>query len=1368
MPEYKEEILAASGGLNYDDDQRLFEAGDTDYRLNVIPGAIGDTYVLTNLKGTTIKSHGFSHGADYDGVVYTSIGSCYDVKRNAIYYFIHSSGENHCILRYNIDQDSFDKIVWDNTYIGLDFYNPIDDAFVLDDFLYWNPRSSSPRAINVEWAYYDYISKSSLTSTVSAGDYVKERVGRVWLCLQDSSAGPFDPANQPDLFSYVDRTYNDAASASGVGAGFLNVERPHYNTTFALSNKITVTAESDTSYEFNNIRGNAFQFTYRIYRTNLGLSPAAPFTDTVGFYNYETYNGEFTGEITTDNKLKLGVRLPTNQLDRDETKGRTDYLFEYLEILFRKSTTSEWRSVVRLSPYEIFPQSGVSTYYEYDFYNDKEYEIVDSAAVEVAYNFLPITSKSQGTLDGNRVCYGGCTEGRNDVDTDVTLTPGYENVAYEAIIPSGAAAETWTEGSGNGILKTTYYSPQTGTAYIQYRIPDSGNLAVGGASAGHIIEANINGTYYRRTLTATDVLNNNNYAAAWASLLNNDSNKIWTVQTGPYITSSTSTVSIDIELARYTASTSSDQQNKYSSFKTGAWHDLCIYYYDEIMRRSDAVKLDSVYISTLPELRPTETTGTGYRRSIDYSISHTAPSWAKWWGVGYAGNSSISEFWQYNISAAAVSADGDERDGYSYVDISPLQGITNDSALDYNFLNSTIEAYTFTEGDRIRFMTSINSSAVTESDLIIDDWSSVQHDYEIVDYDSSTKRLYFNSSGVIGDGTGGSTDYNDPSVIVEIYRRNLESSNKIYYEVGPLYAVEESAGIYYHNAGTQNQDASNPATGTIIEGDVKLITRTLSKIPTASWNPDETPVFSETYAWSDFYDSVAWSKGKPGADINIGEKALNIVRYSNRYVKNTLSSGLGTFDGLDYKTLSYNHGDITAVRQVGDTLKVIFENNVASVLVNKTQFYNADGTSQVVKSDEVLGSVNYSEEIWGSVNPESVLLVDRNLYFFDLRRKAYVRNAPNGSFPISDYKMKKYFIDKSNEITAFGEDSTKVYSAYDDDRGLVYVAFSANDSLSDIVLFHEPSNRWATFHSDWSETYFEPINFIDESLGTTIDFDLTNSQSGGNNSTITAAATGAYNDNQSFTERVINLKKGQRIDFSIYPSGSSPTLAAITYFKIDSSDQSVFADVEFQFSAIPYTVDVTVTDDVTLTFYINVNGSDSFTSGDYVDANWLLTIYENGVPILGSTPSEIYSMIGEDIYLHNDSSTRCYFWNAQNTYTARIYGGLQYPNAIKTFDAIAIHSNASWDVEDIQIPATVNYPNGMQSEIPEGHFEEDEGVFRSDYLCNMKTTSDTANVPDLLNGDTLRGYTIYNDLVGDETTEHNLYKVDIIQRISKM
>jgi hypothetical protein len=153
--------------------------------------------------------------------------------------------------------------------------------------------------------------------------------------------------------------------------------------------------------------------------------------------------------------------------------------------------------------------------------------------------------------------------------------------------------------------------------------------------------------------------------------------------------------------------------------------------------------------------------------------------------------------------------------------------------------------------------------------------------------------------------------------------------------------------------------------------------------------------------------------------------------------------------------------------------------------------------------------------------------------------------------------------------------------------------------------------------------------------------------------------------------------------------------------------------------------------------------------------------------MLIGTPSALLALNKEDVYLMNNSATYCNFFGEQKDYVVRIYGGMEAPNIIKVFDAIALHTNKYWDITDIQIPVSLNYPNGMVSIIPESRFEKEEGVLRSDYLCNMKTSSATATVIDLFNGDSLRGYYIQHDLTGDETTEHTLYKVDIVQTISK-
>jgi hypothetical protein len=1290
---------------------------------------------LTNLKGTTKKSHSFSHGAAYNGAEYTSLGSCYDIQRNAIYFFVYSDLSNHCILRYNIDSDDFDKIVWDNTEIGLDIDYDIADAFMIDNWLYWNPRSSSPRAINVEWGYYDYKVTTSRDAgrTYVVGTLYTDFRSQVWKCTAVIT-GTINPGDHPNYFDFVSYHYGDVAPIDQDGKIFRY--RSFYNSTPALASSLSANIGSDTSYQFNNIRSRLFQFTYRFYIPEQGYTVTAPITPVIGSTSEETFDGEFPGDVTENNKITLSMDF----MLIGDSGGNKNYLFENIEVFVRDSFNRQWRSAVKLARGDVIVTGATKA--TYDFYNNQGLDVADSASVEIPYNFLPRLANSQWSLDGERSAYAGLTEGFNTPNINVDLTANYTDVIHG--LGLGALQDT--------ITFTETLQDQGPSVWYDYT---TGVISNAGVSATEILVANIEGVKYQLQLAASDVDTAEHYAEAIARVLTLGSLPFRPI-TGPKVTGKTATKT-DFTVKRYAAAASVQESSKYSTFKSGAWHDYALYYYDDILRRSEAIPISSIYIPFTTELG--ETIGTGFKRSISYIINHEPPTWASWWRFGYAGNSSVSDFWQYTIAAADVSSASDKYQGLSYVDISTLQTITTNTAYTYRYLNSQVQAYSFEEKDRIRFITSKNDSATDGSLLTIDDWSSVQHDYEIVAYDSTTNRVYFNSDGLIGDvNGGGEIDYSSTSVLVELYRPKTSGDSIIYYEVGALNPI----------TGTGTERAHGNPSGELSDGDAYLISRTMVE-PPPGFSSSSSPVFIESYSRSDFYDSEMWGQGKAGSSFSIGEKVLNSIRYSNRLIKTTRSSGVSRFDGFDVKALSYNFGDITAIRQIGYTLKVIFENNVASIMVNKTLFFDADGVSQVVKSDDVLGSVNYSEDIWGSINPESVLLVDRNLYFFDIRRKSYVRNSPNGSFPISDYKMKKYFIDKSDVLLTSGQDNIGVYSGWDDDRSMLYVGIKdeANRNNCEYILFFEDFNRWVTFTSPLKAIYKRLMQMEDQSIS----FYSVNTilNVGVFKSTITTSQASSFSGTIDFQPtNTVNILAGDVYSFSIeqaYSEGNIDDLGVIVITGTGDIPSTSFSFIST--TSNPYTLSGTATQDSSINFFFRLTGSLSIGASDFSRIEWFLNITSKAVTSMQSAPSNLISVFNEDVYLHNDNATRCNFYDTQYNYKVRVYGGISNPSVIKTFDSIAIHSNAKWDIEDIQIPATLNYPNGMQSLIPEVRFEAEEGVLRSDYLCNMKTTSATASTIDLLNGDTLRGYTISNDLVGDETTEHNIYKVDILQTQSK-
>jgi hypothetical protein len=137
------------------------------------------------------------------------------------------------------------------------------------------------------------------------------------------------------------------------------------------------------------------------------------------------------------------------------------------------------------------------------------------------------------------------------------------------------------------------------------------------------------------------------------------------------------------------------------------------------------------------------------------------------------------------------------------------------------------------------------------------------------------------------------------------------------------------------------------------------------------------------------------------------------------------------------------------------------------------------------------------------------------------------------------------------------------------------------------------------------------------------------------------------------------------------------------------------------------------------------------------------------------------SFIGNEIWKHNsDNVPRNNFYGEQKDSVV----GLVFNEAagqIKLLDSMEIHSDGEWEVESIELPATMNYPDGMYSKIPQGRFKHREGVLCAEFLRNMKSSSSTINPLQALKGETLRGDSAYMVLRNTSTEEVSLFKVRI-------
>jgi len=241
-------------------------------------------------------------------------------------------------------------------------------------------------------------------------------------------------------------------------------------------------------------------------------------------------------------------------------------------------------------------------------------------------------------------------------------------------------------------------------------------------------------------------------------------------------------------------------------------------------------------------------------------------------------------------------------------------------------------------------------------------------------------------------------------------------------------------------------------------------------------------VFHESQWWSDFYDSDEWDRGKTGEETNFNERILNIVRYSNVYLQNTGINGLSTFDTnttepFGYKEYNDVYGDIIAIMEIGDTLKVYQKTKPSSTLVGMTEYVDTSGSGQVMTSSNlVLGAIRYSSTNYGTEFPESLTRNNRYVYGWDIYNGVVWRDSANGIFPISgryesvegsaDYRMATWFKEKAKALLLSGVSNVDVMSTFDEEYKLFILSFrdSITEDNNTTIAFHEPSNRWISFY----------------------------------------------------------------------------------------------------------------------------------------------------------------------------------------------------------------------------------------------------------------------------------------------------------------
>jgi hypothetical protein len=1033
MPEIKDTIYFADPtkeGLDSDTDELYMPKGHSRYRLNCRSGSTSgeNVGVIENVQGNVLVSHTWVVSPDAARQV---IGSCEDVSNEHIYYWVWSDANDHSILRYEVPTNTITLILSD-TELNLQLNSKLHNPKYVDGYLLWTDGVNPPRQINVEKA----IQHTLLTP---AGI---ESYGTITEQILDVIKHP--PSCSP-----------------------------------------TIEYDSDPDRDYNNLRGYMYQTAYRYIYDDNSKSTWSPISK-IGNPEYdELPDGSYIENQTVNNYIKISINSGTDEVKR-------------IEIAVRDSNISDWNKIETLERYEqdgtvIIPSN---TTYIYNFYNDKEGIVLDQADFVRPYDYVPILAGDQEILDEERLVYADNTEGYDNVELDATVLPRINsfNTASATTVNTVTTAAPYY-----GIFPQV---PPLTPIRVQVSLPANNQATYQvtiGAVSGLLTVASWNTTQWKVVPPVDTVIVSYTSGAddtvsdivdGLAEAIQNQMEILYASTPAQFAVNLGGGV-LGISNSNYNflapdftvtdvTSVTFETLPKVKNFKHGAYHQFGIIYYDR-GNRSSFVNIDGIaddissptntkgriYVPYLPQTLPSTTSSLYYYYDMDWQIRHRPPIWATHWQWAYSKNQSVTSFLQYFIKNSASNIFRNA-DGNIEVALNDQINVNNE-----HLEKSIISTYSFNKGDRARFVYTRGSVGSIQHTLLSD-----YVDVEILNQDSTSFNIIL--PDFQPEQYGLMDDPSNYGFLIEVYTPRKEVvENQTFYEIGECYDVGNiGTSTRYHKGDVADQDPSNPsgipAQGIINSGDTYVKLR--FGIDGTSSVEYLYPLEAENY--SDYYESDDYDIGR----INIvnpdaRQKRLSgYYRHSGRYIPLTRINNLFQFEVDDYDSVNIAYGAITAIRQIGFTLKILQEAKNTSQYISRTSLLDASGNPYLEKSEKVFGTKIVSTDEYGCHDAGSVTVNDRYMYFFDRNNGVYVRDSANGMEPISRYYMNKYWRDFADTLkTVTG--GYDVYSQFDRKYGELNITIVPDARISPqpfdpvTIVFSEDTNRWKSFRSYIPEYY---------------------------------------------------------------------------------------------------------------------------------------------------------------------------------------------------------------------------------------------------------------------------------------------------------
>lgn len=422
-------------------------------------------------------------------------------------------------------------------------------------------------------------------------------------------------------------------------------------------------------------------------------------------------------------------------------------------------------------------------------------------------------------------------------------------------------------------------------------------------------------------------------------------------------------------------------------FKSFASYQVGISFRDRYGRECGVTTSPSLTIAT-PDIFSTNTTNYNFISGINWTLSNAnsfaeIPPWAYYYNVLIT-LCLRTRFFVEGIGLAIYAAK-DSDNNYTFTTdtyASTLAGV----AIDISGLNSYAQGYVLSQGDAARVY--------------------VNNAYQSLSIVAQVAQYIVCQLADVGTLTNVTCHY-------EIYTPYQRQSNEPFFEISQCFQVTSAGDVarqYSVAAGS-------------LSGDVYVFTR--GGYITEGMN-----------ATDKYYSSWFTDAGRPDFIDYIGQvQHPTSIAFSNTFISGAQNNGLSTFDALDTQDISPDFGPIqklqlaSKVSKIGTVMLAICSGpTTASIYLGENTLISQTGDSVVAQGTSVIGSIHELKGSFGTLNPESVVEFRGSIYWFDVQNGMIVQYADNGLFPVSNYKMSRYwklFSDtyksiSTNQVEAFG------------------------------------------------------------------------------------------------------------------------------------------------------------------------------------------------------------------------------------------------------------------------------------------------------------------------------------------------------------